>query len=94
MMRSGRLLVEESPQSLLNNYRVSSLEDVFLKLCIKDEAKNLFDGKTVDNNTTEVNDSDPYTASVHNSPEGYLNLAYERYIGQLNNFKLGMHYQL
>ena len=37
MMRSGRLLAENSPQNLLNNYRLSSLEDVFLKLCMRDD---------------------------------------------------------
>ena len=36
MMRSGRLLAEESPQSLLNSHNLTSLEDVFLKLCMKD----------------------------------------------------------
>ena len=36
MMRSGRLLAEESPQSLLESHNLTSLEDVFLKLCMKD----------------------------------------------------------
>lgn len=35
-MRSGHLLAEESPQNLLSLYALSSLEDVFLKLCMKD----------------------------------------------------------
>ena len=39
-MRSGRLLVEESPENLLNSYRLPSLEDVFLKICIRDGVKN------------------------------------------------------
>jgi hypothetical protein len=34
MMRSGRLLAEDSPDKLLAHYNLSSLEDVFLKLCI------------------------------------------------------------
>jgi hypothetical protein len=34
-MRSGRLLAEESPQTLLTMYRCVSLEDVFLKLSRK-----------------------------------------------------------
>lgn len=33
-MRSGRLLAEDSPDKLLAHYNLSSLEDVFLKLCI------------------------------------------------------------
>jgi len=35
LMRSGRLLAEESPQVLLSMYRCQSLEDVFLKLSRK-----------------------------------------------------------
>ena len=38
-MRSGRLLVEESPENLLNSYHLPSLEDVFLKICIRDGVK-------------------------------------------------------
>ena len=36
MMRSGRLLVEDSPKNLLVFHEMTTLEDVFLKLCIKD----------------------------------------------------------
>ncbi|XP_065560210.1 ABC transporter G family member 20-like isoform X2 [Artemia franciscana] len=36
MMRSGRLLAEESPQTLLSIYNLPSLEDVFLRLCMVD----------------------------------------------------------
>lgn len=36
LMRSGHLLAEESPHNLLALYGLSSLEDVFLKLCMKD----------------------------------------------------------
>lgn len=35
LMRSGRLLAEESPQALLTMYNCISLEDVFLKLSRK-----------------------------------------------------------
>jgi hypothetical protein len=38
MMRSGRLLAEDSPHSLLHTFMLSSLEDVFLKLCVKESA--------------------------------------------------------
>lgn len=38
MMRSGRLLVEESPNNLLCSHGLDSLEDVFLKLCVKSES--------------------------------------------------------
>lgn len=33
-MRGGRFLAEDSPDNLLNQYNVSSLEDVFLKLSV------------------------------------------------------------
>lgn len=36
-MRKGRLLVEDSPQSLLQQYDCDLLEQVVLKLCRKDE---------------------------------------------------------
>lgn len=43
LLRNGRLLAEDSPQSLLENFNEDSLESVFLKLCILDE-------KAFDNN--------------------------------------------
>ncbi|EFX78467.1 ABC protein, subfamily ABCH [Daphnia pulex] len=36
LMRSGHLLAEESPHNLLSLHGLSTLEDVFLKLCMKD----------------------------------------------------------
>ena len=46
-MRSGRLLVEESPNNLLYSHGLDSLEDVFLKLCVKSESMD-----TIINTTT------------------------------------------
>ena len=37
-MRHGRLLAEDSPSRLLDIYNHSSLEDVFLELCIREES--------------------------------------------------------
>ena len=37
MMRGGRLLVEDSPENLLRNHNLLTLEDVFLKLSRKQE---------------------------------------------------------
>ena len=34
-MRNGYLLAEENPIKLMEGYQLTSLEDVFLKLCIK-----------------------------------------------------------
>ena len=40
MMRTGRLLTEDSPQNLLAVHNMTSLEDVFLKLCMKNDVSN------------------------------------------------------
>lgn len=40
LMRSGRLLAENSPSNLLKAHQCISLEDVFLKLCMKDKSNN------------------------------------------------------
>lgn len=40
LMRSGRLLAEESPQNLLTQYRCTNLEEVFLKLSRKQGQNN------------------------------------------------------
>ncbi|XP_046456397.1 ABC transporter G family member 20-like isoform X2 [Daphnia pulex] len=40
LMRCGRLLVEDSPDNLLRNYGLSTLEDVFLQLSRKENSKN------------------------------------------------------
>ena len=37
LMRNGKLLAEESPSYLLNIYGLDNLEQVFLKLCKRDE---------------------------------------------------------
>lgn len=39
MMRSGIILSEDAPENLMKCYGCSSLEDVFLKLCIIDTTK-------------------------------------------------------
>ena len=39
-MRFGRILVEDSPNSLMTAYNVSTLDDVFVKLCIEDDNRD------------------------------------------------------
>jgi len=39
MMRSGIILSEDAPENLLKCYGCSTLEDVFLKLCVIDTSK-------------------------------------------------------
>lgn len=48
-MRSGRLLAEHSPQSLLTMYRCTNLEDVFLKLSRKQVTTNAVNELNVSN---------------------------------------------
>ena len=36
-MRNGRLVVEDSPTNLLERYNTALLEDIVLKLCLRDE---------------------------------------------------------
>ncbi|EFX61237.1 ABC protein, subfamily ABCH, partial [Daphnia pulex] len=70
MMRCGRLLVEDSPDNLLRKYGLSTLEDVFLKLCRKENSKN----PEVANMASTIpgsSESDPNTgiAQTHPFPE-------------------------
>jgi len=39
LMRHGCLLAEDSPNQLMTIYGLNSLEDVFLRLCVKDDSK-------------------------------------------------------
>jgi len=36
-MRTGRILVEDSPQRLMSAHNVFTLDDVFVELCEKDD---------------------------------------------------------
>ena len=48
LMRAGRLLAEDRPSTLLAKYGLNTLEDVFLRLCIKDNGsgKDTWQSKT------------------------------------------------
>lgn len=67
MMRSGRLLAEESPENLLKDYRLPTLEDVFLKLCMKDKD---------DGGLTSTTPKDNFAASRKPHSGGLDNLAF------------------
>nr|QUF59474.1 ATP-binding cassette transporter Abch-like1 [Brachionus angularis] len=47
LIRSGRILTENSPDYLLETYNESSLENVFLKLCIKDQDLSISTSKNI-----------------------------------------------
>ncbi|XP_046645726.1 ABC transporter G family member 20-like [Daphnia pulicaria] len=72
MMRSGRLLVEESPANLLRDYGLSSLEDVFLKLCLKDDG-NVPAGQSTESNLVALKDTDQISAQQ--PPNGHVNMS-------------------
>ncbi|KZS17644.1 ABC protein, subfamily ABCH [Daphnia magna] len=79
MMRSGRLLVEESPDSLLNHYQLPSLEEVFLKLCIKDR------GNSRNEQLTEVANVPSHVAAQLPQPSAdHVNMAFDDSLSQIS----------
>lgn len=67
-MRNGILLAEDTPQNILSRYEVDSLEDAFLKLCMKhgvsDEAdQNLKHVRTL-NNAGQITDGTEKSNSI------------------------------
>ena len=49
-MRNGKLLAEDSPLQLLTIYGLETLEQVFLKLCIKDDKDSTTVSSSADQN--------------------------------------------
>lgn len=79
MMRSGRLLAEESPKNLLRIYGIKSLEDVFLKLCMKDN-----DTKETDNTTNGDNLTNAIPRVGRVNMVGHENKAFNHSISQFD----------
>ena len=50
LMRNGKLLAEESPLQLLTIYGLVTLEQVFLKLCVKDDKESGSQSTNLDQN--------------------------------------------
>jgi hypothetical protein len=73
MMRCGRLLVEDSPDNLLRNYGLSTLEDVFLQLSRKENSKILeIESTEIEaraSTSTDSSESDPNTGVAQILPE-------------------------
>nr|UOU03363.1 ATP-binding cassette subfamily H-like 1 [Brachionus rubens] len=71
LIRNGRILAENSPDYLLTTYNESSLENVFLKLCIKDNITTpssaqpiglnnpLYENVVINETNTHLNDEIP-----------------------------------
>nr|QBM06390.1 ATP-binding cassette sub-family H-like protein 2 [Daphnia magna] len=78
LMRSGRLLTEDSPENLLQKYALFSLEDVFLRLCTQDFSNS--QAETVSNAETvgEI------AFAVQQLSAGIVNDAFERSASQLD----------
>ncbi|XP_050708536.1 ABC transporter G family member 20-like isoform X1 [Eriocheir sinensis] len=53
LMRGGRLLAETSPMSLINHFKIPSLEDIFLKLCLEDGSEDELNIHGMENKTYE-----------------------------------------
>jgi hypothetical protein len=62
LMRSGKLLAEESPQVLLSMYGCQSLEEVFLKLSRKQGSNCNVTELNISNNVSLVGFSPQYAA--------------------------------
>lgn len=66
MMRGGRLLVEDSPENLIRDYGLPSLEDVFLKVCLKDGGRSSDEQLAED--VTSSNEAAPVETQIEPQP--------------------------
>ena len=87
MMRSGRLLTEDSPDDLLRHYNLSSLENVFLKLCMNDEGKSQIEQRS-EPLANAVMGCTATRAQQH--PIGHDNMAYDRSASQSDVSEIGI----
>jgi hypothetical protein len=71
-MRCGRLLVEDSPDNLLRNYGLSTLEDVFLQLSRKENSR-ILEVAEIEANMASMSssssESDPNPGAAQTLPE-------------------------
>ena len=83
MMRSGRLLVEESPENLLGRHRLTSLEDVFLKLCMKDDSTVPTSQLTASTSSlVALRNTDQISAQ--RALQGHVNMSFQHSTTELN----------
>ncbi|XP_046646484.1 ABC transporter G family member 20-like [Daphnia pulicaria] len=88
MMRSGRLLAEESPENLLKNYGLPTLEEVFLKLCMRDGSYKVKDAVV----NAPISKEKSYTTS-QNHLGGHENMAFNYSISQFDVSQVGVERQ-
>lgn len=69
-MREGQLLAEDSPTNIMSKLQVNSVEDAFLKLCMRSSfnKKSIEFPEYCDNSIINGNDDDTlYHESLHNN---------------------------
>ena len=85
MMRSGRLLVEESPENLLGRHRLTSLEDVFLKLCMKDDSTVPTSQLTASTSSlVALRNTDQISGKTQRALQGHVNMSFQHSTTELN----------
>lgn len=70
LMRKGVLLAQDSPNSLLNAFNTTSLEDAFLKLCLQQGSDEVQENNETDTKTPQIKDASAVThpdVLVHNN---------------------------
>lgn len=84
-MRSGRLLAEESPDILMAYYNLSSLEDVFLRLCMKQSVNDGVEQLEIMSNAITSNESPPQIVALTQQQSGeHDNMAFDYSINEMN----------
>lgn len=84
MMRSGRLLVEQSPNNLLSHFQLPSLEEVFLKLCIKDRNDGRKEQLTAISKVTSSIVTGNTAARLSQPSSDHVNAAFDDSLSQIS----------
>ncbi len=84
MMRSGRLLAEDSPDKLLAHYNLSSLEDVFLKLCINQGVNKGVEQLEIMANVSPSNGTHQIVARTQQQAGEHDNLAFDYSVNEID----------
>ena len=84
MMRSGRLLAEESPDILLAYYNLPSLEDVFLRLCMKQSVKGGVEQLEIMSNAISSNETPEIVALTQQQSGEHDNMTFDYSINEMN----------
>ena len=69
LMRSGRLLVEQSPKYLMNYFKVDNLEDMFLRVCEAHDEWQISGKQVMPKSFVETIEEKKKTIMTVNKPE-------------------------